>query len=49
MQAALVVANLAISFALLAFHLGTASPGRWLAETQRMVATVRPTLRRSPA
>jgi hypothetical protein len=49
MQAALVVANLGLSFALLALHLGTASPGRWLAETQRMVATVRPTLRRSPA
>jgi hypothetical protein len=49
MQAALVVTNLALSFALLALHLRTASPGRWLAETQRMVAAVRPVLRRSPA
>jgi hypothetical protein len=35
--------------ALLALHLRTASPGRWLAETHRMVAAVRPALRRTPA
>jgi hypothetical protein len=49
MQATLVVANLVLSLALLALHLRTASPGRWLAETHRMVAAVRPALRRTPA
>jgi hypothetical protein len=49
MQLTLVVANLVLALALLARHLHSISPGRWLAEAHRAVAAVRPALRRTPA